>query len=120
MIVQAAALALIALILTPGWLFYFDVTPKLVVLLLASSVALVSMRRSKLMWLAVLTLASLALSTGFSSDPKLSLYGTHWRQYGALTQAAVLIFAWALSTQTERIGVILRFVSAAGAFTALY
>ena len=30
---QAAAIALIALILTPGFFFYFDVTPKLVVLL---------------------------------------------------------------------------------------
>src|ERR1035441_2474026 len=101
MMVQAAALALIALILTPGWLFYFDVTPKLVVL-------------------ALLTLASLALSTGLSSNPKLSLYGTHWRQYGALTQAAVLIFAWALSTQTRRMGGILRTVSVAGAVPALY
>src|ERR1035438_2043424 len=120
MMVQAAALALIALILTPGWLFYFDVTPKLVVLLLASSVALVPMRRSKLMVLAMLTLASLALSTGLSLNPKLSLYGTHWRQYGALTQAAVVIFAWALSAQTRRIGGILRTVSVAGAVTAVY
>src|ERR1035441_10568118 len=53
MMVQAAALALIALILTPDWLFYFDVTPKLVVLLLASSVALVPIRRGKLMGLAM-------------------------------------------------------------------
>jgi O-antigen ligase len=120
MIVQAAAIALIALIITPGWLFYFDVTPKLVVLLLASSVALVPMRRGKLMGLALLTLASLALSTGLSSNPKLSFYGTHWREYGALTQAAVLIFAWALSEQTRRIGGILRTVSVAGAVTALY
>jgi O-antigen ligase len=120
--VQAAAIALIALILTPGWLFYFDVTPKLVVLLLASGVALVPVRRSALMGLVSLTLASLALSTALSPNPALSFYGTHWRQYGALTQAAVLIFAWALSTQTHRIGagIVLRAVSAAGALTALY
>jgi O-antigen ligase len=122
LMMQAAAIALIALILTPGWLFYFDVTPKLVVLLLASGVALVPVRRCKLMGLVMLTLASLALSTALSPNPALSLYGTHWRQYGALTQAAVLIFAWALSTQTQRIGigVVLRTVSAAGALAALY
>jgi O-Antigen ligase len=120
--VQAAAIALIALILTPGLLFYFDVTPKLVVLLLASGVALVPVRRSALMGLVSLTLASLALSTALSSNPALSFYGTRWRQYGALTQAAVLIFAWVLSTQTRRIGAatVLRAVSAAGALTALY
>ena len=120
LMIQAAAIALIALILTPGLLFYFDVTPKLVVLLLAAGIALVPVRRSKLMGLAILTLASLALSTALSPNPTLSFYGTHWRQYGALTQAAVLIFAWALSAQTHRIGAILRAVSAAGALTAVY
>ena len=92
--VQAAAIALIALILTPGWLFYFDVTPKVVVLLAACGVAMVPLRRGRLMGLVMLTLASLALSTALSPNPALSFYGTHWRQYGALTQAAVLIFAW--------------------------
>ena len=119
-IIQAAAIALIALILTPGLLFYFDVTPKAVVLLLASGVALLPARRSKLTWLVMLSLVSLALSTALSPNPGLSFYGTHWRQYGALTQAAVLIFTWALSTQTHRIGLLLRFVSVAGALTALY
>jgi O-antigen ligase len=119
-IIQAAAVALIALILTPRLLFYFDVTPKAVVLLLASGVALLPARRSKLTWLVMLSLVSLALSTALSPNPGLSFYGTHWRQYGALTQAAVLIFAWALSTQTHRIGLLLRFVSVAGALTALY
>jgi O-antigen ligase len=120
LMIQAAAVALIALILTPGLLFYFDVTPKLVVLLLAAGVALVPVRRCKLMGLVVLTLASLALSTALSPNPALSFYGTHWRQYGALTQAAIVIFALTLSTQTHRIGVILRAVSTAGALTALY
>ena len=47
LMIQAAAIALIALILTPGLLFYFDVTPKLVVLLLAAGVALLPLRRSR-------------------------------------------------------------------------
>jgi O-antigen ligase len=120
LMIHAAAIAVIALILTPGWLFYFDITPKLVVLLLAAGVALIPLRRSKLMGLVLLTLASLAFSTLLSSNPARSFYGTHWRQYGALAQAAVLIFAWSLSTQTHRIGLILGAVSAAGALTALY
>ena len=47
LMIQAAAIALIALILTPGLFFYFDVTPKLLVLLVAAGVALVPMRRSQ-------------------------------------------------------------------------
>jgi hypothetical protein len=49
LMIQAGAIALIALILTPGLLFYFEVTPKLLVLLVAAGVALVPMRRSMLM-----------------------------------------------------------------------
>ncbi|HXB74548.1 MAG TPA: O-antigen ligase family protein [Candidatus Acidoferrales bacterium] len=90
------------------------------VLLLASAVALFPVRRSKLMGLVMLTIASLALSTALSPHPALSFYGTRWRQYGALTQSAVVIFAWALYTQTHRAGMILRAVSAAGALTAVY
>jgi O-antigen ligase len=120
LMIQAGAIAFIALILTPGLLFYFDVTPKLLVLLVAAGVSLVPMRRSRLMGLVLLTLISLAVSTALSPNPALSFYGTRWRQYGALAQAAVLMFAWALSAQTERIGTILRVISAAGALTALY
>jgi O-antigen ligase len=120
LMIQAGAIALIALILTPGLLFYFDVTPKLLVLLVAAGVALVPVRRSRLMGLVILSLISLAVSTALSANPALSFYGTRWRQYGALAQAAVLMFAWALSAQTGRVGMILRVVSAAGALTALY
>jgi O-antigen ligase len=120
LMIQAAAIALITLILTPGLLFYFEVTPKLVVLLLAAGVALLPMRRSLMMALVMFTLASLAISTALSPNPSLSFYGTHWRQYGALAQAAVVVFAWALSTGTGRTGVVLRAVSIAGGLTALY
>lgn len=117
---QALAISLIALILTPGLLFYFDITPKLVVLLIASGAALLPLRRSKLMVLVILTLASLALSTALSPNLALSFYGSHWRQYGALAEAAVLIFAWAISTQARRVNAILLVVSVAGAITAVY
>src|SRR6266568_3434915 len=111
--IQAFAIAVVALILTPGWLFYFDVTPKLVVVLFAAGVALVPLRRSPLALLTLLSLASLALSTAVSPTPALSFYGTHWRQFGALGQTAILIFALALAAQAARVTVILRAVSIA-------
>jgi O-antigen ligase len=120
LMLQAAAIALIALILTPGWFFYFDITPKLIVLLIAAGVALVPVRRSPITVLAALTLISLAVSTACSSNPALSFYGSHWRQFGALAQAAVVILAAALAVGTARITAILWTVSAAGAVTALY
>ena len=121
LMIQAGAIALIALILTPGLLFYFDVTPKLLVLLVAAGVSLVPLRRSRLTWLVVLTLVSArALAPRSVRIRRSRSTGTRWRQFGALGQAAVLILAWALSAQTKRIGVILRVVSAAGALTALY
>ncbi|MEO8593330.1 MAG: O-antigen ligase family protein [Candidatus Solibacter sp.] len=116
----AAALGLSALILTPGLLFYFDVTPKFVVLLLTAGVALVPLRRGALAWLAIATLVWLAVCTALSTDPALSFRGTHWRQFGALGQAAVVVIAWAMAAQTDRVGAMLRILSVAGAITALY
>jgi len=120
LIIHAAAVACIALILTPGLFFYFDVTPKLLVLLLAAGAAMIPLRRSKIAWLAVLTVASLALSIALSPNPRLSFFGSRWRQYGALAQAAVVLFAWALSAQAQRANVFLRAVAATGALTSLY
>jgi O-antigen ligase len=116
---MAAALALIALILAPGLSFYFDVTPKVMVLLIAAGVAWTWPRlswRNPLWLLTGLTALSLAIST----HGQLGLWGTSWRRYGAITQMAVLIFALAISTQAHRITTILRIVTAAGALTAVY
>jgi O-antigen ligase len=117
---QAAAVALITLILTPGLLFYYEVTPKLVVLVIAAALTLLPAKRSIMMALVALTLVSLLLSTALSTNLSLSFYGTRWRQYGALAQAAVVIFAWGLSTETARTGIILRAISIAGGVTAIY
>ncbi len=80
---QAILLGLIALILTPGYLFYFDVTHKVAVLLLGTAGLLLAargIRVSKLFSaLILLNLASLALSTLLSTTPELSLMGTGWR-----------------------------------------
>src|SRR5437016_1176224 len=103
-LVQAAAIGLIALVLTPGFLFYFDITPKLVVLLAACALSIVSFRpapRSAFSLLILLSLLSLALSTALSPTPALSALGTNWRRFGAMPQTAILLFAWFLSAQAH-------------------
>jgi len=122
-LVQAAAIGLIALVLTPGFSFYFDIMPKLAVLLIAAGVSSAGLRpasRSPFSLLILLSLVSLAVSTALSPTPAISAFGTNWRRYGALTQAGILVFAWFLSAQTQRAVTILRVVAAAGAVTALY
>jgi O-antigen ligase len=115
----AAAIALIGLILAPGLSFYFDVTPKLVILLLAVACAWTWPRpslRNPLWMLTILSALSLALTTHTS----LGLWGTAWRRYGAITQVAIVLLALALSTQSARILPILRVITAAGAITTAY
>jgi len=116
----AAALAAMALILAPGIAFTFDIVPKLVVLLAAAALAAFPARRSRFLYLIVLTLAWLAVSTALSSRPWLSFFGSGWRRYGALAQLAVLLLAWSIYGEARRIAIFLRIVAAAGAITALY
>ena len=116
----AGAIAAIALILAPGTTFSFDIVPKLLVLLVAAALAAFPLRRSRLLYLIILTLVSLAVSTALSPRPSLSFYGSAWRRYGALAQFAVLLLAWSISGVAHRAGVFLRVVTAAGVITALY
>jgi O-antigen ligase len=122
-IVQAVGIGLLALILTPGFFFYFDVTPKLIVLLLLAAASGAGSRpalRSLFSALILASLLSLALSTALSPTPAISAFGTNWRRFGAIPQAAILIFAWFLSAQAHRVLPMLRIIAAAGAITAVY
>ena len=92
----AGALAAIALILAPGITFTFDIAPKLVVLLVAAALAAFPLRRSRFLYLTVVTILSLAVSTALSARPSLSFFGSGWRRYGALAQLAVLLLAWSI------------------------
>jgi O-antigen ligase len=123
---QAVVIGLIALIITPGYLFYFDVTPKLAVLLLGTATTLLLARGTgrrvgPISGLAALSLLSLAVSTALSSNAALSLFGTSWRRYGAMAQAAVLIFAWLAAFQNA-VGArtILRGIAVAGLIGGAY
>src|SRR5438552_14873644 len=105
-LVQAAAIGLVALLVTPGWVFYFDITPKLIVLLLATAIGAAGVqpaRRTLFTALIAASLLSLALSTALSPTPAISAIGTNWRRFGAITQAAILFFAWWLSAHARRV-----------------
>ncbi len=123
------------LILLPGALFYFDVTPKAAVIIAGTALALLlastrhAARKSRpkpcLFALLCAQAVSLAISTALSSDPALSLTGGNWRRFGLLTQLALLIIAWLLAADLAadpgvRVRALLRSVAACGAVAALY
>jgi O-antigen ligase len=120
--VQAATIGLVALILTPGALFYFDVTPKLVVLLLGAA-ALCLMRPGvadrTFSLVLLLSLVSFALSAAVSTDAAVSAFGSTWRRYGLVAHAAVLVVAWSVHQVEDRVTVV-RGIVAAGALSAIY
>jgi tetratricopeptide (TPR) repeat protein len=100
--VAALVVAVVALATAPGHAFYFDITPKVVALLVGTAVLLIlaarrreSPRAPRLFTaLLVLNGASLALSTALSANRPLSAYGGSWRCFGALVQCAAMLFAW--------------------------
>src|SRR5262245_29226446 len=125
-LLQAVILGLAALAIIPGRLFYFDVTPKVAILLVGAAATLFCAGRAP-RWFSLLivgSLLSLGLSSALSSNPALSLFGTNWRRFGAVTQAAVLIFAWSVARHTagdrKRMRTILRGVSISAALVAGY
>ena len=116
----ACGVAAIALILAPGISFSFDTVPKLAILLLTAALASFPRRRSRILYLVLLTALSLTVSTALSAEPWLSFYGSGWRRFGALAQGAVLLVAWSIYGQARRAAVFLRIVTLAGAVTAVY
>jgi O-antigen ligase len=118
----AVLIGTVALILAPGQMFYYDVTPKLAVLLAGAAVLCLvrpgtSARRFSLLLAA--TLASAALATAISPDPALSLYGSTWRRYGLVAQFAVVVVAWFVSQSSER-PTIVRGIAIASTAAALF
>ncbi|HEY7392875.1 MAG TPA: O-antigen ligase family protein [Bryobacteraceae bacterium] len=133
-LLQAALLALVMLILAPGYFFYFDITPKTVLLFAGVGLILLvdGVRRNRLRYrppaifsaLVLLQVVSLAISTIVSKRPGLSLFGSNWRSFGTVPQTAIVLFAW-LAARTcagrpERIRTILRGVTLAGILSAAY
>src|SRR5437879_2978740 len=113
---QAIAIGLIALILTPGVLFYFDITPKVAVLLIATALVLPFVRLRKHFGLVLVYAFWIAVSASLSTNPAISWFGANWRRYGAVTQIAILLFAWSLGSARA----ILRAIAIATALAAVY
>jgi O-antigen ligase len=125
--------AILPVVIAPGLLFYFDVTPKLLFLLIGAAVALVlwrgdlpmgSRRNRVFLWLLLLEGASLAISTALSTHPALSLNGGNWRRFGLVTQLAVLIFATLVAADcasgSERVRTYLKAIVVGGIPVGIY
>jgi O-antigen ligase len=127
----ALVLLLIPLAIVPGWFFYFDVTPKTVVLVLGTAAAAIwwaalgSRRVPR--WFSALMGAmtvSLVASTIASGNRNLSLGGSNWRFWGLVPQLAALGFAWLVAAscagRPDRTRTLLRAVTLGGLPVAGY
>ncbi len=128
-----AIVTLLPLILIPYVLLYYDVTPKILVILVGVAIAvLLTVReapaKSPLLRIFGFLLAAqcawLAVVTVASKDPALSFGGSAWRRYGLVTQAAVLLLAWIVAQFTAgnsgRIRALLRAMAVGGIPVAVY
>jgi len=133
----AVVIALIPLAIAPGLFFYFDVTPKALLLLWGTAAVAVwqaaggatgfhrASRAARCFALAICGMAvSLTVSTLASVNPALSLGGSNWRYWGLATQLAALGFAYVLCAccagQPDRLRVVLRGVALSGLVVAVY
>jgi len=130
--------ALVPLLICPGTLAYFDITPKIAILLLGTALILLQpgvnacnvrilLRASAGRWLIGFLAAewlAFALGNAFSSNRALSFGGSLWRRFGLLSETALLVFVllaagWVVA-DLGRILVLLRSMTASGALVACY
>lgn len=130
--------ALVPLVITPGLLAYFDVTPKIAFLLIGTALILLyrcanlrnlgAVLRSRIgrWWVALMAAQWLAsgIATAFSTHPPLSLSGSIWWRFGFLSETGLLLFvllagAWIAADRLNLLA-LLRATTAAGALGALY
>lgn len=137
-LLAAAILFVTPLILAPHLLFYYDITPKVAVIVAGAAIAL-ALTAQNLDPLAALRgtrwgrwyliaagawLAAIGLATIRSIHPELSWYGSNWRRMGAITYlalipAAVWIAAY-ISRSAARLDRALRAICAGGVILSLY
>jgi O-antigen ligase len=130
--------ALVPLLITPGTLAYFDITPKIALLLTVTALMLLQARTNssnlRLLaggrsgkWLVGLLAAeamAFAVASLFSSDRLLSLDGGSWRRLGLIPELGLLLFVlvaagW-LAAQEHRVRKLLRAVAWSGALASVY
>ncbi len=137
-ILLPAIVLLLPLLILPGVLFHYDITPKIVVLCLgvvvclllpkqiADGIAALWTRRTG-RWLCCLaTVQTLwyGVATAASSRPWFSLFGSNWRRMGLVTVAALSVFvvvaAGHLSREPAALRTILRAFAIAASIASLY
>src|SRR3984957_12640459 len=130
--------ALVPLLITTGVLAYFDVTPKITILLLGVALMLLQVGANSCnvralwgatsgRWLAGLLTAEwivFAIASLLSSNRALSLDGGSWRRLGLIPETGLLVFVllasgW-LAAQEDRVRRLLRVVAGSGALAACY
>jgi O-antigen ligase len=132
----AAVLALTPLLILPAYFFYYDVTPKVAIVLIGAAIGLLlralTLWGARRLWanplgrwfclLAAAQLISLLLSTFFSSHPALAWNGGNWRRFGLVSQCAVITIGFLIAASCSESGlrVLLRAAAAAGTAAALY
>ncbi len=101
-----ALVALLPLLITPGILFHYDITPKIIILVLITAACLALpgeaaaglaelWRRKTGRWLCGLATAQVVwfgVAAALSSRPLFSLFGSNWRRMGFLTVIALCAF----------------------------
>jgi O-antigen ligase len=139
MALPLAALALLVpLLIAPGVLFHYDITPKIVILSLLTAgfvalprqvsegVAALWRKRAgrRLCGLAAAQVLWYAVATGLSSRPWFSLLGSNWRRMGLLTVAALCVFtvlaAAHLSKTPDALSTLLRVLAVATIVASVY
>ncbi len=137
-VAAGAALALAPLALLPGVFISHDVIPKVLILTVTAAAILVLMEKwagsLPLLWsqpagraflvLLLAQVASLAVSTLFSSQIPLSVGGTVWRRFGLLGQTATLVIAVAIvalaASTAAWFRILFRSIAIAGGLAAAY
>jgi O-antigen ligase len=132
------SLALIPLLMAPGVLLYFDVTPKVAALLIAAGLALFHTKANALglavlrscragRWLTYLLAAqaaSILVATIFSHDLALAITGGVWRRSGAVTELAVCAFVLLIAARfasiPQTIDLTLKLIAVSCLLTAIY
>jgi O-antigen ligase len=115
-----AIFALAPLAFAPGWLFYFDVTPKIALIAAGAAAALFAVRPGRV---PLALIAALALSTVFSTHIDLSIGGSNWRRFGLVLHASAILFSWALARSAASGDArrdLLRAIAISGCGVALY
>ena len=136
------AIALIAVLaplaMAPWWSLYFDVVPKIALILFGAALLLLNLRHFEAPVARVLgssagrimaaclalQVLSLVVSTGLSSDWVIALFGTGWRRFGTIEYTAVLVFAFLaaayLTDEPWRLRMLLRALCVSAILLGLY